>query len=108
MIGGGSKVRTDVPPFIKADRDPLTYLGLNTVGLTRRGFERGRIDYIHNIYRAIYQNGMNVSQALDYIEKEISPSPDSEYILEFIRKSERGIIRGTTVGIFRLFPIPEP
>lgn len=94
MIGGGSKVRTDVPPFIKADRDPLTYLGLNTVGLTRRGFERSRIDYIHNIYRAIYQNGMNVSQALDFIEKEINPTPDREYILEFIRKSERGIIRG--------------
>jgi len=94
MIGGGSKVRTDVPPFIKADRDPLIYLGLNTVGLTRRGFERDRIDYIHNIYRAIYQNGMNVSQALDFIEKEIHQTPDSEYILEFIRKSERGIIRG--------------
>jgi len=94
MIGGLSKVRTDVPPFIKADRDPLTYLGLNTVGLTRRGFEKERIDAIHNIYRVIYQNGMNVSQALDYIEKEIAPSPDREYILEFIRKSERGIIRG--------------
>ena len=95
MIGGGSKVRTDVPPFIKADRDPLTYLGLNIVGLTRRGFEKERIEYIHNIYRAIYQNGMNVSQALDFIEKEISPSSDREYILEFIRKSERGIIRGS-------------
>ena len=94
MIGGGSKVRTDVPPFIKADRDPLTYLGLNTVGLIRRGFEKERIDSIHNIYRAIYQNGMNISQALDYIEKELDPSPDREYILEFIRKSERGIIRG--------------
>ena len=67
MIGGGSRVRTDVPPFIKADRDPLTYLGLNIVGLTRRGFEKERINEIHNIYRAIYQNGMNVSQALDYI-----------------------------------------
>ena len=94
MIGGGSKVRTDVPPFIKADRDPLTYLGLNTVGLTRRGFEKERITCIHYIYRIIYQNGMNISQALDYIEKEISPSPDRDYILEFIRKSERGIIRG--------------
>ena len=94
MIGGGSKVRTDVPPFIKADRDPLSYLGINSVGLTRRGFERDRIDYIHNIYRVIYQNGMNVSQALDFIEKEIKPTPDREYILEFIRKSERGIIRG--------------
>ena len=94
IIGGGSKVRTDVPPFIKADRDPLTYLGLNTVGLTRRGFPKERIDNIHNIYRAIYQNGMNVSQALEYIEKEFAPSADREYIVDFIRKSERGIIRG--------------
>ena len=94
MIGGGSKVRTDVPPFIKADRDPLSYLGLNSVGLTRRGFEKKRIDEIHNIYRAIYQNGMNISHALDYVEKEFKSSPDRDYILEFIRKSERGIIRG--------------
>ncbi|MDP3002103.1 MAG: acyl-ACP--UDP-N-acetylglucosamine O-acyltransferase [Bacteroidales bacterium] len=93
MIGGGAKVRTDVPPFIKADRDPLSYLGLNSVGLTRRGFEKERIDEIHNIYRVIYQNGMNISQALDNIEKEFKPSPDRDYILEFIRKSERGIIR---------------
>jgi UDP-N-acetylglucosamine acyltransferase len=94
MIGGGSKVRIDVPPFIKADRDPLCYLGLNTVGLTRRGFEKERIDEIHNIYRAIYQSKMNVSQALEFIEKEFKPSPDRDYILEFIGKSERGIIRG--------------
>jgi len=94
FIGGGSKVRTDVPPFIKADRDPLSYMGLNSVGLTRRGFDTARIHNIHEIYRAIYLNGMNISQALDYIEKEISPSPDRDYILEFIRKSERGIIRG--------------
>jgi UDP-N-acetylglucosamine acyltransferase len=94
MIGGGSKVRTDVPPFIKADRDPLTYMGINTIGLTRRGFEKERIDSIHNIYRVIYQNGLNTTQALNQIEKEISPSPDREYILEFIRNSVRGIIRG--------------
>lgn len=93
MIGGGAKVRTDVPPFIKADREPLSYLGLNTVGLTRRGFEKERIDEIHNIYRVIYQSNMNISQALDQVEKEFKPSPDRDYILEFIRKSERGIIR---------------
>jgi len=93
MIGGGAKVRTDVPPFIKADRDPLSYLGLNSVGLTRRGFEKERIDEIHNIYRVIYQNGMNISQALDHVEKKFKPSSDRDYILEFIRKSERGIIR---------------
>lgn len=94
IIGGGSKVRTDVPPFIKADRDPLCYLGLNIVGLTRRGFEKKRIDEIHNIYRVVYQSNMNVTQSLEHIEKEFKPSPDRDYIIDFIRKSERGIIRG--------------
>jgi UDP-N-acetylglucosamine acyltransferase len=93
MIGGGAKVRIDVPPFIKADRDPLSYLGLNIVGLTRRGFEKERIDEIHNIYRVIYQSRMNCSQALENVEMDFKPSPDRDYILEFIRKSERGIIR---------------
>ena len=93
MIGGGAKVRIDVPPFIKADRDPLSFMGLNSVGLTRRGFEKERIDEIHEIYRTIYQKGMNISQALDFVEREFKSSPDRNYILEFIRKSERGIIR---------------
>jgi UDP-N-acetylglucosamine acyltransferase len=93
IIGGGSKVRIDVPPFVKADRDPLSYLGLNSVGLTRRGFEKERIDEIHEIYRSIYHKGMNFSQALEYVEKEFKSAPDRDYILEFIRKSERGIIR---------------
>lgn len=94
MIGGGGKVRTDVPPFIKADRDPLSFMGLNTIGLTRRGFEKERIDEIHNIYRAIYQTGMNITQALEYVEKNFKPSPDRDYILDFIKASERGIIKG--------------
>jgi UDP-N-acetylglucosamine acyltransferase len=94
MIGGGAKVRTDVPPFIKADRDPLAFMGLNSVGLSRRGFEKERIDEIHNIYRAIYQNGMNITQALEYVEKNFKPSSDRDYILDFIRASERGIIKG--------------
>jgi UDP-N-acetylglucosamine acyltransferase len=93
MLGGAAKVRIDVPPYIKADREPLAFMGLNTVGLTRRGFEKERIDEIHEIYRAIYQKGMNFSQALDYIEKEFKASPDRDYIVEFIRKSERGVIR---------------
>src|SRR5512133_20329 len=76
IVGGGGKIRIDVPPFIKADRDPLSYLGLNTVGLTRRGFTKERIDEIHNIYRAIYQNGMNISKALEHVEKEFSQSED--------------------------------
>jgi UDP-N-acetylglucosamine acyltransferase len=93
MIGGGGKVRIDVPPFVKADREPLAYLGLNTVGLTRRGFDKERIDNIHNIYRVIYQKGFNFSQALEHVEKEFKQSADRDYIIEFIRNSERGIIR---------------
>ena len=94
IIGGGGRVRIDVPPYIKADREPLSYMGINTVGLTRRGFGQERIDEIHNIYRAIYQNGMNTSQALDLVEKEFKPSEDREYIIGFFRNSDRGVIRG--------------
>jgi UDP-N-acetylglucosamine acyltransferase len=93
MIGGGSKVRIDVPPYIKADRDPLSFMGLNSVGLTRRGFEKEKIDEIHEIYRTIYQKGLNISQALESVEKEFKSSAERDYILGFIRKSERGIIR---------------
>jgi UDP-N-acetylglucosamine acyltransferase len=93
IVGGGSKIRIDVPPFIKADREPLSFMGLNTVGLTRRGFEKERIDEIHNIYRTLYQNNMNLSQALEHVEREFKPSADRDYIISFIRKSERGVIR---------------
>jgi len=93
IIGPLCKVRMDIPPFIKAERDPLAYMGLNVVGLNRRGFGKERIDVIHNIYRAFFQKKMNVSQALIYVENEFKPSHDRDYILEFIRKSERGIVR---------------
>lgn len=94
IIGPICKVRKDVPPFVKAERDPLSYMGLNVVGLTRRGFEKKRINEIHEIYRAIYQNRMNTTVAMAYVENEFKPSPDRDYILKFIRRSERGIIRG--------------
>ena len=94
IIGGGSKVRKDVPPFIKADRDPLSFMGLNVVGLTRRGFSKEAIDRIHEIYRLIYKNGLNTSQALEQIEKQVTPSQERDYVLEFIKSSQRGIVRG--------------
>lgn len=93
MIGGGSRVRIDVPPYIKADREPLSYMGLNSIGMTRRGFEKERIDEIHNIYRVLFQSKLNNSQALEKVETDFKPSHDRDYIIEFIRKSERGIIR---------------
>jgi len=94
MIGGGSKVRKDIPPYVKVDREPLTYLGINSIGLTRRNFSKEKIEEIHNIYRLIYQKGLNYTQAMEKIENEIPVTQERDYILSFIRKSKRGIIRG--------------
>ncbi|HEX2920393.1 MAG TPA: acyl-ACP--UDP-N-acetylglucosamine O-acyltransferase [Bacteroidales bacterium] len=93
FVGGGGKVRIDVPPFVLADREPLSYMGLNTVGLTRRGFSKERIDEIHDMYRAIYQKGMNFTQAVEFIRNEFKHSEDRDYIIGFFENSERGVIR---------------
>ena len=94
MIGGGSKVRKDVPPYVKTDRDPLIYLGINSIGLTRRNFSKEKIEEIHEIYRWIYQKGLNYTQAMEKIENEIPATPERDYILSFIKESKRGIIKG--------------
>jgi UDP-N-acetylglucosamine acyltransferase len=94
MLSGGSLVRKDVPPFTKAAREPLTYAGINTVGLRRRGFASEKISEIQEIYRYIFLKGLNNSKALDMVEKEVPASPEKDYIVEFIRTSERGIMKG--------------
>lgn len=94
IIGAAGRVRIDVPPFVKADREPLAYMGVNSVGLTRRGFSKERMDEIHEIYRAIYLSGMNNTQGLEYVEKNFRPSEDRDYIIDFFKNSERGVIRG--------------
>ncbi|NTV84258.1 MAG: acyl-ACP--UDP-N-acetylglucosamine O-acyltransferase, partial [Bacteroidales bacterium] len=87
MIQGGSKVTKDVPPYALAGRDPLKYAGINSVGLRRRGFSGETINQILEIYRIIYQNSMNVSQSLAYIETNIPPTPERDIIINFIRNS---------------------
>ena len=94
MLSGGSLVRKDVPPFTKAAREPLTYAGINTVGLRRRGFASETLSEIQEIYRYIFLKGLNNSKALDIVEKEVPASPEKDYIVEFIRTSERGIMKG--------------
>lgn len=94
IVGGGSKVRIDVPPFIKADREPLAFMGINTIGLERRGFTKEKIHEIHEIYRALYNMGMNTTQALQHIEETFSRTPERDLILDFVKNSERGIIKG--------------
>jgi UDP-N-acetylglucosamine acyltransferase len=93
MIQGGSKVTKDVPPYCMAGREPLAYTGVNSVGLRRRGFSNDTINQVLEIYRILYQKGMNVSQALDFIEENLSHSPERDIIVNFIRGSKRGIIR---------------
>ena len=94
MISGGSLVRKDVPPYTKAARDPLSFVGINSIGLRRRGFSSEQINDIQNIYRIIYLKTLNVSQALTYIETEMPATPERDEILSFINKSSRGIMKG--------------
>lgn len=96
FVTGGSLVRKNVPPFVKAAREPLAYVGVNSVGLRRRGFSNESILQIEDIYRTIYVKGYNVSNALSIVEQEAPSSPEKELIVKFIRDSKEGIIRGIT------------
>jgi UDP-N-acetylglucosamine acyltransferase len=96
MIAGGSLIRKDVPPFIKAGRDPLAYMGINSIGLRRRGFSNEKISEVQEIYRIIYLQGNNNTKALEKIELELPPSKERDIITRFLASSERGIIRGAT------------
>lgn len=98
FISGGSLVGKDVPPFVKAARVPLSYIGVNSIGLRRRGFDEERIHRIHDIYRLIFVTNHNTSKALSLVESEIEPSEDRNLILDFIRNSERGIMKGYSNG----------
>lgn len=97
-IGGCSQVRKDVPPFIKAAREPLTYAGVNSVGLRRRGFSDQQISEIQEIYRYLYLKGYNNTEALDKIELDLPISKERDEILNFIKNSDRGIIRKGTAS----------
>jgi UDP-N-acetylglucosamine acyltransferase len=94
MIGGGYRVPKDVPPYIRAGRDPLSFEGLNSVGLRRRGFSPKAIDLIEKAYVILYQSKLNVSQAVVRIKEELEQSPEIQNILNFIANSKRGIIPG--------------
>ncbi len=93
-ITGGSLVRKDVPPFVKAAREPLSYVGINSIGLRRRNYTNEQIQQIQEIYRYLFLRGHNISQALDFIEKELPASKERDEILLFVRNSTRGIMRG--------------
>lgn len=97
MIGGGSLVRKDVPPFIKAAREPISYVGVNSIGLRRRGFTNKEIEHIRDIYRLLYVEHVNVSKAVKIIKETVENTKFKKEILDFIEKSDRGLIRGMNV-----------
>lgn len=94
MIQGGAKINKDIPPYVKAARDPIAYTGINSIGLRRRGFTNEQIREIQEIYRYLYLSQLNVSDAVERIEAELPASKERDEIIMFIRNSKRGIIRG--------------
>ncbi|MCD4770207.1 MAG: acyl-ACP--UDP-N-acetylglucosamine O-acyltransferase, partial [Bacteroidales bacterium] len=93
MLSGGTLLRQDVPPFVMVKHNPVGYMGINSVGLGRRGFSKEKISEIHNIYRVIYQNSMNTTQALEHIKASFKATSERDMIIDFIESSERGIIK---------------
>lgn len=96
MVSGGSLVRKDVPPYTKAAKEPLSYVGINSVGLRRKGFSTEKIREIQNIYRILYQKNYNTSQALGILEAEFEATDERDDVILFIRNSQRGIMKGYT------------
>lgn len=94
MVSGGSLVRKDVPPFTKAAREPLSFVGINSIGLRRKSFEHEKIIEIQNIYRILYQSRLNTSQALNKLELEFPVSDERDEIINFINQSGRGLMKG--------------
>ena len=94
FVAGGSLVRKNIPPFVKVAREPLSYIGVNAIGLRRRGFPDEFVRAVEDIYRTLYITGGTMSQAIKVAELELPMSDAKEIILDFIRASDKGIVRG--------------
>lgn len=94
MIQGGALVNKDIPPFVKAAREPISYAGINSIGLRRRNFTSETIREIQDIYRYLYLSGYNNTDAIERIEAELPATPERDEIILFVRNSKRGIIKG--------------
>ncbi|MDE6197714.1 MAG: acyl-ACP--UDP-N-acetylglucosamine O-acyltransferase [Muribaculaceae bacterium] len=92
MVQGGSLVNKDIPPYVKAARQPISYVGINTIGLRRRGFSSEVIEGIQDIYRRLYAGSLNIGDAINVIEAEVPASAERDEIIRFVRNSTRGVI----------------
>lgn len=94
MVSGGALVRMDVPPYVKAAREPLSYVGVNSVGLERRGFDKNSIDNIHKVYDILFVKNKNLSNAMKIILNDLEEFEHKRTIVDFIQNSERGLMKG--------------
>lgn len=94
MVQGGALVNKDIPPFVKAAREPIAYAGVNSIGLRRREFSSETIREIQEIYRYLYLSGLNNSDAVERIEAELPATKERDEIIQFVRNAKRGIIKG--------------
>lgn len=98
MVGGGSLVRKDIPPYVKAAREPIAYAGVNSIGLKRRGFTQEQVNRIQDMYRILFVKGNNTKQAVRLIQDEIPDCEEKTSILNFIDEATRGLIKGLRQG----------
>lgn len=94
ILSGGSLVGKDVPPYAKAARYPLSYTGVNSVGMKRRGFSMEKVREIQEIFRVIFLKHYNVTQSLSFLEAEFDVTDERDEIIQFVRDSQRGIMKG--------------
>ena len=94
MIQAGTKVSKDIPPYCTAAREPISFVGVNSIGLKRRGYTNEQINLIQDIYRIVFQSKLNTSNAIAKVIETISESEERDLIIKFIQASERGIIKG--------------
>jgi UDP-N-acetylglucosamine acyltransferase len=93
ITGGCSKIVQDVPPFLIADGNPAVIRGVNIVGLERRGVSAETIRVLKESYRILYRSNLNTKQAVEELAKSFGEVEEVRELIEFIEKSERGIIR---------------
>lgn len=93
FVAGGSLVRKNVPPFIKVAREPLSYIGVNSIGLRRRGFTDDQVKQLEDIYRALFVYNKNQAQGVSEIEK-MADTAEKKQVLDFIARSDKGIVKG--------------
>ena len=93
MVSGGSLISKDIPPFVTAAHNPLSFVGINSIGLRRRDFTNEQIEQIQEMCRILFQSGYSYTKGCELVEREMPQGPERDMMLSFIRNSKRGIIK---------------